>query len=93
VISVRYAPSPCIKQSRFVFKGLITNVTRELLGTLNFKKWTVTGTVYQDALCEGCKASAQMTGGVIGPLFDFLDFTGSIFIQGGEFSGDLIHYV
>jgi hypothetical protein len=52
----------------------------------------VTGTVFQDAVCEGCEASARMTGHVCGHLFDFLALTGLIFIQGGEFSGELIYY-
>jgi hypothetical protein len=48
----------------------------------------VTGAAFQDSLCEGPEATAQMIGGESGPRFDWLD----IFIR-DEFSGSLIHYV
>jgi len=40
----------------------------------------MTGTEFQDSLCEGSEATVQMIGGVSGLRFDLLDISGLIFI-------------
>ena len=42
------------------------------------------GGAFQDSLCEGYEAAAQMIGGVIGPRIEFLDITGLIY-KGASF--------